>query len=435
MDGSSPDLLSNLLHRQRAAHARRVPDYSQRIDDLKRLRAVVKRRSEEIVTAIAADFGRRSRHETLLSDVMTVLHDIDYAVSKLRRWMKPKRVPTSLQFQPARSEIRYQPVGVVGIISPWNYPVNLALMPLAAAIAAGNHVMLKPSELTPRTSDLLKSLLADVFPEERVAVVLGRMPKGQVRAYGEVDLILATSEAVAERALLENPHVATKIVRFPNPIDWALHQRASRQTLAKAPFEIGYVGRIHPEKGLEQFLEAGCRLLPRTDLPAWRISLTGPVSVVQGGGGEAYRDGLLARYGGSLGDRLQIHAPVFNPVELARIYGGFEIFCYPSRAAKGEGLSIAPLEAMAAGAVPLVSQLACYRDVIVHDHNGLTFDQEGPDAAGRIAESIAGLLEDPGRRQRLSRTAQSDVRRYDYAEATRQLLQAFARLTGKSDKP
>jgi len=269
----------------------------------------------------------------------------------------------------------------------------------------------------------------------RVAVVLGRMPKGQVRAYGEVDLILATSEAVAERALLENPHVATKIVRFPNPIDWALHQRASRQTLAKAPFEIGYVGRIHPEKGLEQFLEAGCRLLPRTDLPAWRISLTGPVSVVQGGGGEAYRDGLLARYGGRLGDRLQIHAPVFNPVELARIYGGFEIFCYPSRAAKGEGLSIAPLEAMAAGAVPLVSQLACYRDVIVHDHNGLTFDQEGPDAAGRIAESIAGLLEDPGRRQRLSRTAQSDVRRYDYAEATRQLLQAFARLTGKSDKP
>ena len=173
MDGSMPDLLAGLLQRQREAHSRRMPDYTQRIDDLKRLRAVVKRRSEEIVTAIGADFGRRSRHETLISDVMTVLHDIDYATSKLRRWMKPKRVPTSLQFQPARSEIRYQPVGVVGIISPWNYPVNLALMPLAAAIAAGNHVMLKPSELTPRTSDLLKSLLAEVFPAERVAVVLG----------------------------------------------------------------------------------------------------------------------------------------------------------------------------------------------------------------------------------------------------------------------
>jgi len=269
----------------------------------------------------------------------------------------------------------------------------------------------------------------------RVAVVLGRMPKGQVRAYGEVDLILATSEAVAARALLENPHVATKIVRFPNPIDWELHQQASHQTSTKAPFEIGYIGRIHPEKGLEPFLEAGCLLLPRTDLPAWRISLTGPVSVVQGGGGEAYRDRLLAQYGERLGIRLQIQAPVFDPVELAKIYGGFEIFCYPSRAAKGEGLSIAPLEAMAAGAVPVVSQLACYRDVIVHDHNGLTFDQDGPGAAERIAQSISDLLTDPGRRQRLARAAQSDVRRYDYAEATRLLLQAFARLTGKSDKP
>ena len=173
MDGMTPDLLTPLLQRQRLAHARRVPDYAQRIDDLKRLRAAVKRRQEDIVTAIAADFGRRSRHETLISDVMTVLHDIDHAVRKLKRWMKPKRVMPDLNFLPASAQIRYQPVGVVGIISPWNYPVNLALMPLAAALAAGNHVMIKPSELTPKTSDLLKALLAEVFPEERVAVVLG----------------------------------------------------------------------------------------------------------------------------------------------------------------------------------------------------------------------------------------------------------------------
>lgn len=173
MDGSIPDLLTPMLQRQRLAHARRVPDYGQRVDDLKRLRALVKRRAEDIVAAIAADFGRRSRHETLLSDVMTVLHDIDYTLSHLRRWMRPKRVWTNWEFWPAGAQIRYQPVGVVGVISPWNYPVNLALMPLVAAIAAGNHVMLKPSELTPRTSDLLKSLLGEVFPEERVAVVLG----------------------------------------------------------------------------------------------------------------------------------------------------------------------------------------------------------------------------------------------------------------------
>jgi coniferyl-aldehyde dehydrogenase len=173
MDGSTPDLLTAILERQRQAHRRRVPDYEQRRDDLKRLRAAIKRHEGDIVAAVAADFGRRSRHETLLADVMTVLHDIDHALSHLKRWMKRKRVWSDWQFWPGRSEIRYQPVGVVGIISPWNYPVNLALMPLASAIAAGNHVMLKPSELTPRTSDLLKSLLAEVFPEERVAVVLG----------------------------------------------------------------------------------------------------------------------------------------------------------------------------------------------------------------------------------------------------------------------
>lgn len=74
---------------------------------------------------------------------------------------------------PAKAEIRYVPLGVIGVIAPWNYPVNLALAPLVAAIAAGNHVFLKPSEHTPRTAAFLKSLLADVFPEDRVAVALG----------------------------------------------------------------------------------------------------------------------------------------------------------------------------------------------------------------------------------------------------------------------
>lgn len=173
MDGTTPDLLTPLLQRQRLAHARRVPDYAQRMDDLKRLRAVVKKHSEDIVNAISADFGRRSRHETLLSDVMTVLHDIDYTTRRLRRWMKPQRVATDFNFWPARSQLRFQPLGVIGIIAPWNYPVNLALMPLVAALAAGNHAMIKPSELTPQTSDLLKRMLAEAFPEDRVAVVLG----------------------------------------------------------------------------------------------------------------------------------------------------------------------------------------------------------------------------------------------------------------------
>ena len=170
---SQPDALQETLARLRAAHQQATPGYTQRLDDLKRLRNAFKARLEAFADAVAADFGRRSRHETLIADGMTTLHDIDHAVANLRTWMKPRRARVDSSFLPARAQIRIQPLGVVGVISPWNYPINLALMPLAAAIAAGNHVMLKPSEHTPRTSELLKALLKEVFPAERVATVTG----------------------------------------------------------------------------------------------------------------------------------------------------------------------------------------------------------------------------------------------------------------------
>ncbi|MBB5208066.1 coniferyl aldehyde dehydrogenase [Chiayiivirga flava] len=165
--------LAPTLARLRAAQAARVPDYAQRIDDLERLRSAFKARLDAMNAAVSADFGHRSRHETLVSDGMTVLGEIDHLRRHLKRWMKPQRRRVDMLFLPARAQVRVQPLGVVGVISPWNYPVNLALMPLAVAIAAGNHVYLKPSEHTPRTSEFLRTLLADVFPAERVAVALG----------------------------------------------------------------------------------------------------------------------------------------------------------------------------------------------------------------------------------------------------------------------
>ena len=138
----------------RSAWQGKRPDYAQRRDDLQRLRDALKRRLQEMADTVAADFGHRSRHETLLADGMTVLNEIDHLRSHLRGWMKPTRVGVGWRFWPARAEVRSEPVGVVGVIAPWNYPVNLALIPLATAIAAGNHVYLKPSEHTPRTTDL-----------------------------------------------------------------------------------------------------------------------------------------------------------------------------------------------------------------------------------------------------------------------------------------
>jgi coniferyl-aldehyde dehydrogenase len=165
--------LRPLLDRLRAAQAANVPGYAQRRDDLARLRDVFKRRLPQMVDAVSADFGGRARHETLVSDGMTTITEIGHVLRHLRGWMRPRRAGVNLAFLPARAEIRQVPLGVVGIMAPWNYPVNLSLIPLICAVAAGNHVLLKPSEHTPRTAVFLRDLLAEVFPADRVAVALG----------------------------------------------------------------------------------------------------------------------------------------------------------------------------------------------------------------------------------------------------------------------
>lgn len=199
---SQDDELQAVLARLRAAWMHKRPDQAQRRDDLRRLRSVFKARVPAMTEAIAADFGHRSKHESAIADGMTVTGEIDHLLSHLRRWMKPERVGVGWRFWPARAQVRPVPVGVVGVISPWNYPVNLALVPLATAIAAGNHVMLKPSEHTPHSSAFLQSLLAEVFPVERVAVVQG--DAGVASAFSGLPfdhLVFTGSTAIGRRVM------------------------------------------------------------------------------------------------------------------------------------------------------------------------------------------------------------------------------------------
>jgi coniferyl-aldehyde dehydrogenase len=169
----NPAELPELCASMRAAWQNQLPSFSQRQADLLRLKAAVVDQREALCAAVSADFGRRSRHETLLADVMMVLEDIKHTLKNLKRWMRAKRVWTDFKAWPASAHIEQKPLGIVGILAPWNYPIQLSLAPLVAAIAAGNHVILKPSEHTPRTSALLAKLLHEVFPAERVRVVLG----------------------------------------------------------------------------------------------------------------------------------------------------------------------------------------------------------------------------------------------------------------------
>ncbi|MEI8326725.1 MAG: coniferyl aldehyde dehydrogenase [Betaproteobacteria bacterium] len=166
--------MKTLFDLQRAAFAKdSFPDLAVRLDRLARLKALMVEHEEAMAQAISADFGQRSRHETLIAESFIVLSDIGHTQKHLKRWMKPRRVATALHFLPGSSRIIPQPLGVVGIISPWNYPLQLAIVPTVAALAAGNRVMIKPSELTPRFSDLLGEILAQRFANDECAVVTG----------------------------------------------------------------------------------------------------------------------------------------------------------------------------------------------------------------------------------------------------------------------
>ena len=262
----------------------------------------------------------------------------------------------------------------------------------------------------------------------RVVVVLGRMPKGQIRFYRGASRLVATSDAVAARVAQECPALAGRTRVIPNPIDWDLHARSAAQL--GDPVTIGYAGRLHPEKGLELLLRAAVRLTAERGLPAWRLVLRGPADVRRGGGGEAYVRELRDEFSPALGDRLAWEPPLFDAPALARFYGTLDIFCYPSLAAQGEGLRVAPLEAMAARAVPVLSRLECYRDVLREGANGFAFAQSAPDADADLAQVLARLIREPGLRAAAAAQAQADARRFDYAVIARALLDDFAQLTG-----
>ncbi|HST44647.1 MAG TPA: coniferyl aldehyde dehydrogenase [Luteimonas sp.] len=203
MDAPTPaDTLRPTLDRLRTAWQRQRPDATQRLDDLARLCAAVRQARDAMAAAIDADFGHRAVHETLVADAMTVTAEIEHLRAHLRRWMRPQRVGAGWRLWPARAQLRREPVGVVGVMSPWNYPVNLALIPLATAIAAGNHVFLKPSEHTPRTSAWLRSLLADVFPDTRVAVATGDGELGAAFSALPFDHLVFTGSTAVGRKVM-----------------------------------------------------------------------------------------------------------------------------------------------------------------------------------------------------------------------------------------
>ncbi len=169
---------------------------------LRRLRAAVRSRAEDFARTLDADFGGRSRGETLVAEIVTVLGAIDHALPRLRRWAAPERVFVGWRFWPARARIVKQPLGVAGILGPSNFPVQLTLLPVIGAVAAGCRVLVKPSELTPRTAGLLARCLAEAFGADHVAVVQGGADVAAAMTHLPLDTLLFTGSTANGRKVM-----------------------------------------------------------------------------------------------------------------------------------------------------------------------------------------------------------------------------------------
>ena len=172
-------LLSTFEGQQAAYLKDTYPSYETRQAQLQALKRALQDNQDTIADAINKDFGRRSLNESKLIDVMGCVMDINHSLKHMRDWMKTSRRKTELLFKGNSASVQYQPKGVVGIIVPWNFPVYLAVAPLAAALAAGNRAMIKMSESTPETTQLLAEIIASVFSPSQVAVVGGEVDMAQ----------------------------------------------------------------------------------------------------------------------------------------------------------------------------------------------------------------------------------------------------------------
>ena len=244
--GTELELQAALDRQRKSFQAAPFPTAVRRQDALKRLEQLVRTHQDGIVSAINADFGNRSRVETLMSEVLPTIGAAVHARRHLAGWMRPQRRFTAMNFKPGTNRVEYQPLGVVGVVSPWNYPIFLTLGPLIDILAAGNRAMIKPSELTPATGALLARMLGEAFPPEEVLVVQGDVSVGRAFSGLPFDhLIFTGSTSVGRdvmRAAAENLVPVTLELGGKSPVivaEDAVAEQAARSIATGKFFNAG----------------------------------------------------------------------------------------------------------------------------------------------------------------------------------------------------
>lgn len=203
-DPISDSELHLLFEAQRAACLRApFPEWPERAGHLRSLKTLLEDNLDAIVAAIDGDFGQRPRQETLMAEMLGSMNGIRDALAHGRRWMRPQRRSANFWLRPARARVMPQPLGVVGIIVPWNYPLFLMIGPLTAALAAGNRVMIKLSEYAPGFAELMQSLFERHFASDHIAVVTGGPDIAQAFGALPFDHLLFTGSTQVGRHVMQ----------------------------------------------------------------------------------------------------------------------------------------------------------------------------------------------------------------------------------------
>jgi len=208
--------------------------YDARIQALKKLYAVVSENEDALIRALRADLNKSS-FDTYSTEIGLVLKEIRFMIKHLKTWMKPKKVKTPITHVGTKGYIMSEPYGVSLVISPWNYPIQLSLMPLVGAMAAGNTVILKPSELTPHTSECLAEIIKKAFQEEYIAVVLGGVDASTALLNEDVDYIFFTGGTAVGKIVMEASakHLTPVTLELGGKSPAIIHEDANIRLAAK----------------------------------------------------------------------------------------------------------------------------------------------------------------------------------------------------------
>ncbi|MGS0827160.1 coniferyl aldehyde dehydrogenase [Shewanella sp. 0m-8] len=203
IDNKTAQPLSQMLIKQRSCYVNQpAPSYDARVEHLKSLKAAILNYQDQLVEALNRDYGNRSIDDSMISDIMPCINNINYSLKHLNKWMKPSSRHAGLLLAPAKIKVHYQPLGVVGIIVPWNFPIMLSVGPLITALAAGNRAMIKLSEFTPETNQVIKTMLSSIFDDTHVVCVEGEAEVAAEFSALPFDHILFTGSTTVGRHVM-----------------------------------------------------------------------------------------------------------------------------------------------------------------------------------------------------------------------------------------